>query len=209
MTTTHYQHPAKLLVPVTEALASWTDGALFSEKLDGCFEVREWHGNTLAGEAMPGGNFIAWDLLATADGGDVSNAPAIDRLTALVCAREHLEADGIGLVQFTVTDGAALLRDVLARGGEGVVRKELDATYFTPMLAAKRSIIVQCRVTGIGPGQAIEVADIGGDLGRCPAKGGACDKLRVGSIVRVEAALITKNHKLREPKLCREFLVQF
>jgi hypothetical protein len=97
---------------------------------------------------------------------------------------------------------------VFAAGGEGVCRNAWDSPYGF-MEVCKNGIIVECRVTGVGSTQSITIADDGGDLGKCPAKGGAADRVRIGSIVRVEALSMTDDHKLREPKLCREFLVRY
>lgn len=194
-------HPSKILLPVETALRDWTAPACYQEKLDGRFAIEEVEGGILAGEYIQG-DFIAFDCL-TADGQDVRHLPLVARLRLRdgLCA-----ANGVKIVSSASADGAGLLRRVLAAGGEGVVLKSPGA-YWEAMIAAKRSIIVTCRVAGIGPGQSIALADERGDLGKCPAKGGAADRVRIGSVVRVEAACFTAARKLREPKLCREWLV--
>lgn len=198
------EHPSKILIPVETALADWTVLGCHQEKLDGCFAVREVAGGILVGEDVRG-TFTAFDCVEM-DGQDVRSLPLERRLMF----RDTLcHFSGISIVRTAWGDGAALLKDVLENGGEGVCLKS-PGSYFEPMIAAKRSIVVQCRVASIGPGQSITLHDSdGGDLGKCPAKGGAADCVRVGSMVRVEAACYTVNGKLREPKLCREYLVKF
>ena len=61
------EHPRKVCVPLAVGLAWGNDGAIYQEKLDGEFAVREWRGHIIAGELMSRGNFIAWDLLSTED----------------------------------------------------------------------------------------------------------------------------------------------
>jgi hypothetical protein len=196
-------HPSKIIIPVPVALADWTGPGHYEVKLDGKFAIREVSGGILAGEDVRGA-FTAFDCL-TADGQDVRSLPLVARLRL----RDGLcTAHGIKTVPSVSTDGAALLQRVLSAGGEGVVLKS-PGSYWEPMLAAKRSIIVTCRVTAIGPGQSIALADDVGDVGKCPAKGGAADRVRVGSLVRIEAACFTAGRKLREPKLCREWLYKF
>ena len=208
-------HPSKIVVPVETGMAWGNDGALYAEKLDGCFHVLTIHGvGILAGEMMRGGKFIAWDCVAQADPGGSGEMCDLRQFGAAVrfaVCRSICAAQGVPLVE-TSPNGGELLAQVLARGGEGIVRKDANASFFQPMAAAKRSIIVQCRVSAIGPGQSITLRDFNGeDLGKCPAKGGAADRVRVrvGSVVRIDAACYTINGKLREPKLCREWLVKF
>lgn len=207
-------HPPKILVTIEQGRAWGQDCAIYQEKLDGNFETVAMGGdvlagesikNTLAGQAWRGARvFVVWDCLAR-NGRDIRQQPASVRWNA---ARDLAGKYGLPVVQSDVNGGRLLAR-VLAAGGEGVVRKDAGATYFDAMQACKRSIIVECRVTGIGPGQSITLAGERGDLGKCPAKGGAADRVRVGSVVRVEAACYTVNNKLREAKLCREWLVTF
>jgi hypothetical protein len=205
-------HPSKIVVPVETGMAWGNDGALYSEKLDGCFHVLTIHGvGILAGEMMRGGKFIAWDCVAVADaeGGDemldIREFGAAHRFAAL---REICEAQGVPLVE-TSPNGGALLAAVLARGGEGIVRKDANASFFQPMLACKRSQIHVCTVTAIGPGQSIALADAstGQARGKCPAKGGAADVLRVGDRVRVECDSIHDSGLFRSAKLCRQYKI--
>ena len=204
------QHPSKICIPVDVALRDWNRaGGIVQQKMDGQFSTREIDGVLYAGELMRGGQFYAFDVLAIR--GESVAHWSLDARWQRLCAKvESLRLAGVLLVPNVHSEqGAEFLAKVLAAGGEGCVLKDWGATYGTPMIAAKRSIIVECHVTAIGPGQSIALADAGGDLGKCPAKGGAADRVRIGSIVRIEAACLTVNRKLREPKLCREYLVKF
>ena len=201
--TTQIQHPNKICIPVETALADWTGPGGYQVKLDGVFAVREVAGGILVGEDVRG-EFTAFDCVE-ADGQDVRGLSLAQRLRL----RDTLcHFHGIGTVRTVWSDGAGLLREVLAAGLEGVVLKS-PGGYGETMIAAKRSIVVVCRVTGIGPGQSIAITDAktGADLGRCPAKGGKADTLRVGDCVRIEAMNITEAGKLRQPQLCREFKI--
>ncbi len=208
MTTTHYQHPQKILVPVTEALASWgQDGAIYEEKLDGEFAVRAVPGGILAGEFFPKrAAFIAFDVLEY-NGNDVTKLPLSQRqgLRDYLCEKNLMHSVP------TFYNGRQALEFVLARGGEGVCRKELDATYFTPMLAAKRGGIWVCRVSSVGSSQAVSIVDAetGQDRGRVMLAGGKVEKVKVGSIIRVEGMNLTAAGKIRQPQPAREWLVAY
>ena len=197
-------HPQKICIPVETALADWTGPGCYQQKIDGCFAVREFPDGVVVGENVSG-EFTAFDCVKYC-GEDVASEPLLIRLGMRdnLCLIHNLRT-----VRTVWSDGASLLREVLAKGGEGVCIKS-PGSYFNSMVCSKRSIIVQCRVSAIGPGQSITLRDFNGeDLGKCPAKGGAADRVRVGSVVRIDAACYTINGKLREPKLCREWLVKF
>ena len=203
------QHPTKILVPMTEGLAWGNDKAIFQEKCDGRFESLLWRGNLLAGERMVDGKFIAWDILAL-QGDDARLKSCSMRVAALLCMKSELAADSIQVVRMSCY-GGNLLRQVLSEGGEGVVRKEAHATYYDPMQACKKSIVVTCRVTGFSHGQSVQIfeAKTGHDFGRVALRGGKCDQVRIGSIIRVEALEVTTLGKLRQPNPCREWLVTY
>ena len=151
------QHPTKILVPLADGLAWGNDGAIYSEKCDGRFESLLWRGDLLAGERMSDGKFIAWDVLAI-QGEDIRLQPCSTRMAALIVMKSELASDSIGVVRMSC-HGGDLLRQVLAEGGEGVVRKEAHATYYDPMQACKKSIVVTCRVTGFSHGQSVQICD--------------------------------------------------
>ena len=201
-----FGHPAKILVPVETALADWTGAGHFQEKLDGCFALRAVEGGILAGEDVRG-EFTAFDCVE-ADGQDVRGLPLEDRLRL----RDSLAAfAGVDTVRTVLRDGAALLREVLARGGEGVVLKS-PGSYYDPMIAAKREGVWTCRVVGhCGGKQSVFIVDAetGADRGKVTLRGGKCDQVRAGSIIRVEGMNLTESGKIRQPQPCREWLVSF
>ena len=202
-------HPTKIIVPIETGMTWKTDGALYQEKLDGRFDIMAVSGGILAGERMPNGRFIAWDCLIYA----YATEPDVRCLSASLrwdLCQDVAKIAGLPVVESSA-HGGALLNAVLARGGEGVVRKLATATYFDPMEACKRASIYLCRVTSIGPGQSVGIMDAvtGLDLGRLPLRGGKCDMVRVGSIVRCEALNAFESGKLRQAVPCREWLVTY
>ena len=198
------QHPAKVLVPLSVGLAWGNDGAIYQEKLDGKFAIRKIAAGMMAGEQMADGRFIAWDCLAW--DGDLRGCSSAARLSAM---RELCMAADIPQVESS-PDGGKLLQAVLARGGEGVVRKLPTATYYDAMEACKRESIWTCRITSIGPGQSVGICDAatGQDLGKMPLLGGKCDQVRMGSVIRVAAMEQHESGKLRHAKPCREWMVK-
>ncbi len=243
-------HPRKVLVPVETALAAWgNDGHIYQEKLDGCFAVVNWRGHLFAGEQMTEGEIIVWDLLAT-EGCDCRRWSAESRWRKLnILAGEGLP---FGVVPSSC-NGALLLETVLARGGEGVVRKSPGATYYDEMQAAKRGGVWLCRVAAFcGGSQSVEIERevdsqelmvdsrkqvdsqskliVDGNTkgpgapppinhhpstinwfpcGRVTLRGGKCDQVRIGSLIRVEGMNLTAAGKIRQPAPAREWLVQF
>lgn len=207
-------HPRKEVVPLAVGL-EWSVAALYQEKCDGRFAAREWRGNLLAGELMAAGNFIAWDLLYSASAGDVRGNRAIDRFTALICARELMASDGIELVRFTTDRGGEFLESVLRTGGEGVCRKELGATYFDTMTACKRIQTWRCVVTALDyatGGASIADAVTGESRGTCPLRNRS-SQCRVGSLIKVEGENLSAGGKILKPRPCKDtatsWLVQF
>ena len=125
---------------------------------------------------------------------------------------EICTAHGIPQVRGTMTNGAALLQLVMDGGGEGVCKKRLDATWYDAMIVAKRMDIWLCRVRGPVHGTQsvfIEDAASGQDRGRVALRGGKCDHVRPGSLIRVEAMAAHDSGKLRQPNPCRDWLVQY
>ena len=151
--------------------------------------------------------FVAWDCVGF-EGQDVRAWALADRLAMMgeIC-RDH----GIPMAASS-TNGGELLRRVLAAGGEGVVQKLPSSTYFDTMAACKRSWIWICRVRGVvGGSQSVEIEDsVSGQFrGRVALRGGKCDQVRPGSLIRVEGMSLTDDGKIREPRACREWLVSF
>jgi hypothetical protein len=93
---------------------------------------------------------------------------------------------------------------VLDGGGEGVCAHEWTKPW-GEMLCVKRLTTYRCIVTRIGSTQAVGIAEnVNGalvDRGRVMLAGGKSDKVRVGSVLKVNALGLTENGKLREPRL--------
>ncbi len=108
---------------------------------------------------------------------------------------------------------AELVKDigyVIGQGAEGVCWCDWEAP-FGEMLCVKQNQIYNCRVTRTDSTQSVGICDAetGADRGNVKMGGGACDQIRVGSIVRIEGVGLTVKGLIREPKKCREYLVQF
>ena len=199
-------HPKKICVPVEQALREWRGAGHFEIKFDGVFTVREVTGGILVGETV-GNRFTAFDCVERG-GWDIRVHPLDLRLRA---RGELCHANGIDEIPSCESNGADLLERVLAAGGEGVVLKS-SGDYWQPMLAAKRSIIVTVRVTGFcGGTQSVQIADAatGQPRGKVALRGGKCEQVRIGSLVRVEGMNLTDDGKIRQPNPARQWLVQY
>lgn len=209
----HIKKPVKTLVPLTDGM-KWGAGIFglpswnvrFEEKLDGEFHVRQVGESVFVGELLrkEGGRFFAFDCLVL-EGQSIREWPLRARLEAL------------GRFSFPRPDtgrhGGELLARVLARGGEGIVAKDLDARY-GEMWACKRLDTWLCTVTGMGGSQSVEIsmdgnaaplkAEIGQPCGRVSLPGGKVDLVRVGSVIKVEGMGLTDAGKIREPRLCKD-----
>ena len=99
---------------------------------------------------------------------------------------------------------------MIAAGGEGVCAHDWDAPY-GEMLAYKASEIYTVCVTATGATQSVQIADVatGRPMGNVPLRGGKCDRVRVGSILRVEGMGLTDKGLIRQPQPCADWLVQF
>ena len=200
---TTLSHPKKNVIPMAAGLAWGNDGAIYQEKLDGEFATLELPlVGLLAGERLRGGEFICFDVLDW-QGRDLTGLA----LNTRISFRNSLcRAAGISIVPEAQHGGEFLAR-VLARGGEGVVRKLPGDTYFTPMIACKRVQTWPCAVTGFVRGsQSVTIADpaTGQDRGRLTLRGGKCDQVRPGSLVKVEGMNLTPTGKIREPRVCQD-----
>ena len=113
---------------------------------------------------------------------------------------------------------------VIEAGGEGACLHDWDAPWGN-MLAVKQGGVWTCRVTSVGGSQSVAISrlkakgsmlkeDGGEDSGWIPCGcvklgGGKVDRVRVGSIIRVEGMGLTDAGKIRQPVVCREWLVKF
>ena len=193
--------PIKRIVPLAIGLA-WTNGGLYQQKLDGKFSTLATGGGTLAGEDV-GGIFTAFDCIGWR-GQDARPAALRERLGM---RNELCRAGQIPIVAETTSDGGKFLESILAAGGEGAVLKSLDSTYYAPMQVAKRLETWICRVTGFNTSkQSVRVADSasGNPRGNLALFGGKCDRVRVGSLLKVEGFGLHRSGMIREPRICKD-----
>jgi hypothetical protein len=178
--------PKKIIVPLAVGLA-WQSGGLFQQKLDGENE---------------GGRFTAFDCLDW-QGQDVRGVALRDRLAM---RNELCRAGQIQIVPEVTERGGEFLESILKAGGEGAVFKLWDSTFFAPMLACKRLETWICRVTRTGGTQSVEIADAntGAARGNVKLGGGKCDRVRVGSLVKVEGFGLHRSGLVREPRVCKD-----
>lgn len=212
----------------------WSGGAgyLYEEKMDGRFSTREAvHGRErfiLAGEAMPGGEFYAFDVIQI-DGQDVRQRPLRERLAELDRRWPPAELGTRNSKLETILrpargNGGEFLEAVLARGGEGIVAKHLDQPFGVDWFKCKRSEIFFVIVTDCGGAtQSAEVAlaDASSEFRvpssaarmRVPLLGGKADRVRVGSVLKIEGFGLTPAGRIREPRVCKDtptsWLVRF
>ena len=207
----HIAHPRKLVVPLAVGLSWGHDGAIYQAKLDGEFMTRTVPGGgVLLGEQMRSGQFIAWDCAAY-DYADVRHLNTVARgmMRDALC-----RAVGVRVVESS-PDGGELLQRVLVGGGEGIVRKLPDATYYDAMEACKRLHTWLCRVVALnhatGGASTVDAAT-GEARGTVPLRNRA-GQCRVGSIVKVEGLELHAGGKIRDPRPCKDteasWLVRF
>jgi hypothetical protein len=202
--------PTKQIVPLAVGL-SWTTGGVFQQKMDGKSAILATDGGGLAGENV-GGVFTAFDCVAW-KGQDVRGLPLRERL---VMRDELCAAAQIPIVPEVTSEGGKFLESILNAGGEGAVFKSWDSTYFAQMMACKRLETWICRVAGFNGGcQSVRIADAtsGAERGNLPLFGGRCDRVRVGSLVKVEGFGLHRSGLVREPRVCKDtaesWLVKF
>ena len=232
MNTMTYQPPSKVLCPLEDAL-KWSPSLLLIQvKADGVFQTRSLtvggQSFIIAGEFVtrksggflapsheaalvqyPGGVFFAFDLLCIGE---------VDLKTMWLEARwEKLQSiaphfpPGWFLIEHAARDDKNFVERQWALGAEGVVAKPWDLPYGR-MLACKRLQTYHCVVTSMGGTQSVGIADSNGlqDRGRVTLRGGKVDKVRVGSVIKVEAMGQTGSGKLREPRCTEEnWLIKF
>ncbi len=192
--------PRKTIVPLPAGLDWPADGSIYQEKLDGEFRLLETPSGKLAGEQL-GEHFIAFDAVEYG-GADCAGAPLFERLKIrdAIC-RQH----GIASLPHHA-DGALLLRAVLARGGEGVVRKLPGSRYGDPMEACTRVITFRCRVAELLHATETAVlvdAESGQPRGSCAMRR-QWNRFRVGSLVKIEGLGEHRSGRIREPRPCKD-----
>jgi len=214
-------HPEKQLVTLAEAQRWSPADYLLQRKYDGELAALPLNGAVLAAEFMrapisghfypqsdlemfaccPGGWWAALTV-AEVHGQNVLGASTRDRWALLTELSPHFTPD-IVLAEI-VTDVAA----ALASGAEGVAAHTWESPWGA-MLAHKAESIWTCRVTSKGATQSVGLADAGtgADRGNLTLRGGKCDRVQLGSVIRVAGMGLTESGKIRQPTPCREWLV--
>lgn len=180
-------------IPLAKGLAlRMRDNLRVEEKLDGVWHIREVGNSTLIGELMRDGRFFAFDVIRI-DGQDIRRTPLRERLQVL---------DGLSVLRPATGNGGEFLRTVLARGGEGIVVKDLNSFFGAPWYKCKRVETFDLICTELHPERAsIHLADANGtDRGWCPCFN---QDVRRGDVVEVAAFSLHPSGKLREPRFVR------
>jgi hypothetical protein len=150
------------------------------------------------------------------DGEDVRHRPLRERWAELV----RIARDFPPYIRMCRTGaGGEFLEAIVAEGGEGVCVHDLNAPWGAQAIKCKRSQVFYCAVTELNPWTG--AARIGylapefhlspcpdlraeGDAGWLPLRGGKFDRVRVGSVLKVEAYGRTANGLLREARLDKD-----
>ena len=152
-----------------------------------------------------GGRFYVALTVASVGGVSVLDKPADWRWSMLQDLARRSQLPGIVMPETVSSVEAAF-----AAGAEGVCAVPWDSLWCF-MLCVKQNIIVQCRVTGFVAGTqsvTIEDAETKQDLGKIALRGGKCDQVKIGSIIRVDATGKTDSGKLRQPNPCSDWLLK-
>ena len=215
-------HPKKTLVTLAEARQWSPHDYLILRKYDGEFNLLAYGGNFILAEFMrrpisghlytksdlemfrrwPGG---WWAALTVMECGGV---PCLNLSTearwAMLQGLSAKFTPDIVLAEVVTDVGAAM-----AAGAEGVVAHAWGQAWGF-MLAHKAGGIWLCRVTRTGGSQSVGIADAatGADLGNVTLRGGKCDQVRVGSLIRVAGMGLTDAGKIRQPEPCRDWLLK-
>lgn len=160
----------------------------------------------------PCGIFVAFDVLEW-DGSDISFQATLDRWNLLVACSKCFPSNWL-LIE-SLASGKDVEAAMQARA-EGCVAKMWNAPYGS-MFCVKKLQTHLCTVTGMGGSQSVGIAELVAgvlvDRGRVTLRGGKTDKVRVGSIIKVEGMGLTDTSKIREPRLCQDtptsWLVKF
>jgi hypothetical protein len=149
------------------------------------------------------------------DGEDVRHRPLRERWAELVrIARDfppYIRLCRIGA-------GGEFLEAIVSGGGEGVCVHDLNAPWGAQVIKCKRSQVFYCAVTELNPwtgaarlgylpefpGSSCPDFRPDGDAGWLPLRGGKFDRVRVGSVLKVEAYGRTAKGMLREARLDKD-----
>ncbi len=216
-------HPQKRLVKLDEARRWTSRGHLIQRKYDGELAALNIGRAVIAAEFMRrpvSGHFYTksdlemfakwpggwWAAITVAECGTVPclNLSTEARYSMLLGLSAKFTPDII--LAETVTNVDA----VMAAGAEGVCAHGWDDAWGI-FDAHKAESIWTCKITRTGASQSVGIADAatGEDRGNVTLRGGKCDLVRVGSIIRVAGMGLTDAGKIRQPNPCREWLVKF
>lgn len=194
-------------VPLATGLA-WSGGGpfRFEEKLDGVFKTLIYGPALLAGEMMRDGRFYAFDILSLG-GAAVDRRPFIERLAMLehVLKAENGKRKAETPLRPATGNGGEFLEFILARGGEGIVAKDLHSPYGVNWYKCKRSETLDLIVSDMDPDRgSVRLMDptTGEDRGWCPARARFQD-IKISDFIEVEVYGLTARGKLREPRFVR------
>ena len=196
------KRPTYCVLPMADGLALADNPNMrVEEKMDGEWHQREVNGSVIIGELMRDGRFYAFDLLFHA-GRDLRLDPLYTRLWAL----ESIH----GLLRPKAAQNEScgeFLRSVLDNGGEGVVIKPLCGLWGDPWTKCKRMIterVIVAEINCAGKASVRIAAVTGEDRGWLPLRGEKFDRVRVGSVLKVEAYGYTEKGLLREARLDKD-----
>lgn len=218
-------HPRKQIVTLADARQWSPTDYLIQRKYDGELSTRRMGNAVMLGELVraKSGAFLTNDDRAR-----------IDRHGSFFAALTLLELDGRNmLAESTRTrwselcatlcreprDGDLVVADVIApeiieacmKSGnfEGVCAHGWGDAWGS-MLCHKANAIYVCRVASTGGTQSVGIADAatGAARGNVKLGGGKCDRVRVGSLIRIEGMGLTDKGLIRQPVACREWLVK-
>ena len=202
--------PRKIAVTLASGRAWSGGGFLYLRKYDGC-----WHPGGLAfnghvlivermrPDAAHTAPWFAAHSVASIAGQNVLNEPTRARWRDLCLMAmdfpAHVELAECG-------HGGEFVQTVIEAGGEGVCAFDLDAPW-GEMWVCKRIWEGVCMVTGFcGGTQSVTIADpaTGQARGRVALRGGKCDQVQLGSMIKVQGVNLTAAGQVREPRLCRD-----
>lgn len=172
----------------------------YEEKNDGRWHEMGVGQSRVVGELMRDGRFIAFDV-PIYNGADIRCAPLRERLAIL---------DTFPLLRPATGNGGEFLKAVIARGGEGIVAKRLDAPYGVDWIKCKRQETHDCIILEL-PGDKLSIHigqfDSAGqmiDRGWCPCfRLNLLDNLKIGDVVEITCHRIHVSGKFREPRFVR------
>jgi len=190
-------------VPLADGLR-WRGGDfLYQEKSDGRHEFAELPGCLVNAERMKDGSLIVNDLV-TFQGEDMRPKPTRSRWACLLFAAAIGFPDNTRLCR--IGDGGQFLQRLLLEGSEGLVAKPLDSAFGVGWIKCKRSQVYFARVTDLDPSRGSAILadrDTGEPRGRV-ALHNRFDRVRVGSVLKLEAFGLHRSGLLREARLDRD-----